>query len=113
MTSVDVSDLRRSHLREKRPEDRQRRIRRELIGRCLRRRWENRRHLRGKRPEERWRRIQRELTSRCSGGGGRTTGGAEGGGKEGGGKEGEVGSERFKKDIDSSAVEEEPEEERE
>ena len=111
MTSVDVSDLRRSHLREKRPEDRQRRIRRELIGRCLRRRWENRRHLRGKRPEERWRRIQRELTSRCSGGGGRTTGGAEGGGKEGGGKEGEVGSGRVK-EIDSTVMEEEPEEER-
>ena len=47
----------------------------------------------------------------ASSGGGRT-GGAEGGGKEGGGKEGEVGSERVKKDIDSSAVEEEPEEER-
>ena len=46
----------------------------------------------------------------ASSGGGRT-GGAEGGGKEGGGKEGEVGSGRVK-EIDSTVMEEEPEEER-
>ena len=52
MTSVDVSDLTRRHLREKRPKERRRRIQRDLTGKCLRWRWGNRRHLRRKRPEK-------------------------------------------------------------